>query len=57
MLFLQQRKKQPDAILIATGSEVRLAVEAQKALLAEGIDASVVSMPCNGSLRKTISRI
>ena len=34
-----------DAILIATGSEVSLAVEAQKALLADGIDASVVSMP------------
>ena len=38
-------KEVADAILIATGSEVGLAVEAQKALLAEGIDASVVSMP------------
>ena len=38
-------KETADAILIATGSEVSLAVEAQKALLAEGIDASVVSMP------------
>ncbi|MFY3792790.1 transketolase [Ureibacillus sp. MALMAid1270] len=38
-------KETPDAILIATGSEVALAVEAQKALLADGIDASVVSMP------------
>lgn len=38
-------KETPDAILIATGSEVSLAVEAQKALLADGIDASVVSMP------------
>ncbi len=38
-------KEIPDAILIATGSEVSLAVEAQKALLADGIDASVVSMP------------
>lgn len=38
-------KETPDAILIAAGSEVSLAVEAQKALLAEGIDASVVSMP------------
>ncbi|MBP2240234.1 transketolase [Cytobacillus eiseniae] len=34
-----------DAILIAAGSEVSLAVEAQKALEAEGIYASVVSMP------------
>lgn len=38
-------KAKPDAILIATGSEVALAVEAQKELLADGIDASVVSMP------------
>ncbi|SOC38228.1 transketolase [Ureibacillus acetophenoni] len=38
-------KETPDAILIATGSEVSLAVEAQKALLSDGIDASVVSMP------------
>ncbi|WP_341320734.1 transketolase [Solibacillus sp. FSL H8-0523] len=38
-------KETPDAILIATGSEVSLAVEAQKALLVDGIDASVVSMP------------
>ncbi len=38
-------KEVADAILIATGSEVGLAVEAQKALLAEGIDVSVVSMP------------
>ncbi len=33
-------------ILIATGSEVQLAVEARKALAAEGIAARVVSMPC-----------
>ncbi|WP_274307426.1 transketolase [Solibacillus daqui] len=38
-------KATPDVLLIATGSEVSLAVEAQKALLADGIDASVVSMP------------
>ncbi|WP_332649361.1 transketolase [Lysinibacillus sp. 54212] len=38
-------KETPDAILISTGSEVSLAVEAQKALLNDGIDASVVSMP------------
>ncbi|RHW39446.1 transketolase [Lysinibacillus yapensis] len=38
-------KETPDMILIATGSEVSLAVEAQKQLLADGIDASVVSMP------------
>lgn len=38
-------KATPDMILIATGSEVSLAIEAKKALLADGIDASVVSMP------------
>ena len=38
-------KDQADALLLATGSEVSLAVEAQKALAAEGIDVSVVSMP------------
>jgi transketolase len=34
-----------DALLLATGSEVSLAVEAQKALAGEGIHVSVVSMP------------
>ncbi|WP_342512506.1 transketolase [Sporosarcina sp. FSL K6-1522] len=38
-------KEQADAILIATGSEVGLAVSAQAQLLAEGIDVAVVSMP------------
>ncbi|WP_449540106.1 transketolase [Ferdinandcohnia sp. Marseille-Q9671] len=36
---------QPDALLLATGSEVSLAVEAQKQLATENIDVSVVSMP------------
>ncbi|MDF1510431.1 transketolase [Robertmurraya sp. DFI.2.37] len=35
----------PDVLLLATGSEVSLAVEAQKSLQNEGIHASVVSMP------------
>ncbi len=35
-----------DTILIATGSEVGLAVQAANALEAEGIGARVVSMPC-----------
>ncbi len=34
-----------DVLLLATGSEVSLAVEAQKVLEGEGIHASVVSMP------------
>ncbi|HYM15374.1 MAG TPA: transketolase [Dehalococcoidia bacterium] len=36
----------PDAILIATGSEVGLAVEAQRILAERGLRARVVSMPC-----------
>lgn len=39
-------KGKPKATLIATGSEVSLAVEAQKALKEEGIEVAVVSMPC-----------
>ncbi|MFJ6078118.1 transketolase [Pseudarthrobacter sp. NPDC092419] len=35
-----------DAILIATGSEVQLAVQAREALQAEGVATRVVSMPC-----------
>jgi transketolase len=35
----------PDVILIATGSEVQLAVEAREALKGEGINARVVSAP------------
>lgn len=38
-------KEQADAILIATGSEVNLAVKAQAALKEQGVDVSVVSMP------------
>ncbi|MFE0024933.1 transketolase [Amycolatopsis sp. NPDC059021] len=36
----------PEVVLIATGSEVQLAVKARETLEAEGIPASVVSMPC-----------
>ena len=38
-------KETPDALLLATGSEVSLAVEAQKVLASEGVHVSVVSMP------------
>lgn len=40
------KKETPDAIIIATGSEVSLAVEAREELAKEGIDVRVVSMPC-----------
>ncbi|MEO7126092.1 MAG: transketolase [Nakamurella sp.] len=36
----------PDVIIMATGSEVQLALEARKTLAGEGISARVVSMPC-----------
>ena len=38
--------KNPDAILIGTGSELQLCVGAQKILADKGITATVVSMPC-----------
>ena len=36
----------PDVVLIGTGSEVQLAVEARRLLAEDGIAARVVSMPC-----------
>jgi transketolase len=36
----------PQAIIIATGSEVGLAMDAQKALAQDGVHVRVVSMPC-----------
>jgi transketolase len=36
----------PELVIIATGSEVQLAVEARKILEAEGVATRVVSMPC-----------
>jgi transketolase len=36
----------PEVVLIATGSELSLAVQAHERLLAEGIRSRVVSMPC-----------
>ncbi len=38
--------KNPKATIIATGSEVSIAIEAQKKLASEGIETNVVSMPC-----------
>ena len=43
---VSKEDKQAEIILIATGSEVSLAIDAQTALKAQGIDARVVSMPC-----------
>lgn len=41
----KSKKDYPDATIIATGSEVSLAIDAQIELLANGIDVDVVSMP------------
>jgi len=38
--------ERPDAVLLATGSEVSLALEARDRLSEEGIDVRVVSLPC-----------
>jgi transketolase len=43
---ISETSKDPDVILIATGSEVYLAIAAAKLLAAENIHARVVSAPC-----------
>lgn len=43
---LSEADGEPQVVLIGTGSEVQLAVEAQKILADKGIRARVVSMPC-----------
>lgn len=40
------KKEKPDCILMSSGSELQYALEAQKALLSDGIDCRVISMPC-----------
>ena len=42
---LNPKVASPDAVLIATGSEVALIVEAEKALAAKGVKTRLVSMP------------
>ena len=43
--IISKEAKRLDATIIATGSEVSLAIEAQKELLLRGVDVRVVSMP------------
>ncbi|WBT07749.1 transketolase [Corynebacterium sp. SCR221107] len=45
-VLVEGSKETPDVILMGTGSEVQLAVEAAKTLEAEGVAARVVSVPC-----------
>lgn len=44
-ILAKETKATPDGILIATGSEVELALKAREELLKEGFDVRVVSMP------------
>ena len=44
-MIAKELKAQPDAIIIATGSEVELAIKAREELLKDGFDVRVVSMP------------
>ena len=44
--MLKREAGQLDALLIATGSEVQLAMAAQAALAERGLGVRVVSMPC-----------
>ncbi|WP_367575992.1 transketolase-like TK C-terminal-containing protein [Maribellus mangrovi] len=45
-ILSKEKGETPDAILIGTGSEVSLALEAQENLLDKNIDTRVVSLPC-----------
>ncbi|WP_448853630.1 transketolase [Corynebacterium frankenforstense] len=45
-VLVEGSKETPDVILMATGSEVQLAVKAAERLESEGTAARVVSMPC-----------
>lgn len=44
-IISKEQKQSPDAIIIATGSEVEVALKAKDLLLKENIDVRVVSMP------------
>jgi transketolase len=45
-ILSEAKLRQPKAVLIATGSEVQLAIAAREALAEQGIYVRVVSMPC-----------
>jgi transketolase len=42
-------RRKPQAVIIATGSEVQLALKAQEQLAADGLAVRVVSMPCTSA--------
>jgi transketolase len=45
-VLVDAQNAQPDVVLLATGSEVHLALAARDELVAQGIGVRVVSMPC-----------
>ncbi|MCL2061064.1 MAG: transketolase [Firmicutes bacterium] len=45
-ILLNSEKPVPDCIIMASGSELNLAVKAREILAVQGVDARVVSMPC-----------
>ncbi|MGW3303353.1 transketolase [Streptomyces rubiginosohelvolus] len=45
-VLADSRGDTPDVILVGTGSEVHIALEARELLATDGVDARVVSMPC-----------
>ena len=44
--YILKKQNSPDLVIIATGSEVKLALDASEALEKEGVKAQVVSMMC-----------
>jgi len=46
---LAEAQGKPQCVIIASGSEVQLAIDARKALAAQGVAARVVSMPCTAA--------
>ena len=45
--YILSEMERPQVAIVATGSEIEIALAAQKALAAEGIRTRVVSMPCS----------
>ena len=45
-ILADENRNPPDAVLVATGSEVALVLENKARLLEKGVDVRVVSMPC-----------
>ncbi len=49
---LAEAQCKPRCVIIATGSEVQLAIDARKALAEQGVSARVVSMPCTAAFER-----